>query len=383
MKKRLTKLWRWVGPLSGIGGLALLINIVDAQAVAAALTGANLFLLLPAASLVLLTTAVRAWRWAFLFRQRKVKIPFRRLLSANLMGSFYGQFLPISSGIGATLLFAENARCGGGTADFFATVLVERVLNLISLFGVASFVLLVEPPVGLPAASTFTIHLAFIGLIAGLFCLRRGWGIGWVAVLLSRLQLQGLSQQVGTLSQALRSDLGQAGVIGRGIALSILVNACSVMASYLVTLAVAGPMSLLSFLAPATLIATLQGVPITPGSLGVRESLYVFLLGFLGVSEPRALTVGLLVTMLHWLQGVIGGLVLLQRCLPVAEVSGALSRIRSALLPEPGRMFGRAPMTAPVAVEHPPELGRGELTVNPVFYEIRAKARSEDNLGSQ
>jgi uncharacterized membrane protein YbhN (UPF0104 family) len=271
-----------------------------------------------------------------------VFIPFRRLLDASLIGSFYGQFLPLSSVVGATLLFTESARCGCRAVDFFTTVLVERVLNLISLFAAASLILLVVRPAGLPAASVLTIHLAFIGSAAGLIWLRRGWGIGRVARLLARLRLDRVSQHLSTLSQALQSDLGQWHVMGRGVGLSLLVNASLMTVSYLVTLAVVGPTPFLSFMALAVLIITLQGIPITPGSLGMREGLYVFFLGLLGISEARALTVGLLVLMLHWLQGFIGGWVLLQRSLLELDVKQALSRISSVLFPRSGKVFGGA-----------------------------------------
>jgi uncharacterized protein (TIRG00374 family) len=340
MKRKLAHLWRWVRPLSGVAGLVVLLKLVDGAAVAAAFKGVNPIFLLLAALLVLLVTALRARRWAFLFRQREINVPSRRLLSTNLIGSFYGQFLPTSSAVGATLLFAEAARYGGSTVDFIATILVERVLNLVSLFATASIVVLVARPAGLPAGLTATIHLTAIGLGVGLLLLRWGWGLSGLGRLLARLRLQKLSQHLDTLSQALQSDLGRSGVIGRGLALSALINTSVTAVSYLVTLAVAGPVPPLSFMAMATLIVTLQGIPITPGSLGVRESLYVFFLGLLGVGEPQAFTVGLFVMVLHWLQGFIGGLVLLQRSLPKAGVRRGFARINTALFSQHGRIFG-------------------------------------------
>lgn len=346
MKQQWIRVWRWVGPFSGIVGLVLLVKLADAGAVAAALARAEPLLLLLAAAMVLITTALRTRRWVFLFRQRQVHVPFRRLLDTSLIGSFYGQFLPLSSVVGATLLFAESARCGCRAVDFFTTVLVERVLNLISLFAAASLILLVARPGGLPAAAAWTIHLAFIVSAAGMIWLRRGWGVGRVARLLARLRLGKASQHLGALSQALQSGLGQWRVMGRGVVLSLLVNASLMTVSYLVTLAVAGPTPFLSFMALAVLIITLQGIPITPGSLGMREGLYVFFLGLLGISEARALSVGLLVLMLHWLQGFIGGLVLLQRSLPELDVKRALGRISAVLFPLPKHPTPRSAATA-------------------------------------
>jgi uncharacterized membrane protein YbhN (UPF0104 family) len=184
--------------------------------------------------------------------------------------------------------------------------------------------------------------------------LRRGWGLGRVARLLARLRLGTASQHLGALSQALQSDLGHWHVLGRGVGLSLLVNASLMTVSYLVTLAVAGPTPVLSFMALAVLIITLQGIPITPGSLGMREGLYVFFLGLLGIGQARALSVGLLVLMLHWLQGFIGGLVLLQRSLPELDVKRALGRIGSVLFPLPKHPTPRSVPTAGTPI--PPEI---------------------------
>jgi uncharacterized membrane protein YbhN (UPF0104 family) len=123
--------------------------------------------------------------------------------------------------------------------------------------------------------------------------------------------------------------------------LSLLVNVSEMLASYLVTLAVVGPVPFFSFMPLTALIITLQGVPITPGSLGTRESLYVFFLGLVGVSEPQALSIGLLVLMLNWLRGFVGGLVLLKRNLPGANVMRVLEivpPIFSWAAGAPGRM---------------------------------------------
>ncbi len=338
MKRKLATVWQWAGLFSGITGLIVLLKLVDGNAVFAAMSGANILFLLPAALLVLFTTAVRSVRWIFLFRQHGVKIPFRRIMGTNLIGAFYGQFLPLSSAVGATLLLGENAKSGGRAVDFVATVVVERVLNLVSLFVTASVVLLLAQPAGVPAGVRLTIHVTSASLLMSLLLLRRASGPGRIQPLLARLRSERMSQYLGTLRRALGSDLGQRQVLTHGIALSVLVNASVMGTSYLVTLAVAGPLPILSFLALATLIVALQGIPITPGSLGVRESLYLFFLSSLGVSEPTALTVGLLVMALGWFQGIVGGLVLLQRSLPQLNLRRALGRASVPLLPQRERV---------------------------------------------
>ncbi len=338
MKQKLKKVWPWLGMLSGIVGIGVLLKMIDVNAVVAALAGANPILLAFAALLVLLTVAIRARRWKFLFQRRRVDVPFRHLLSILLIDSFYGQFLPASSAVGATMLFAEGARCGANTVDTVATILAERVFNMVAIFVAASLVLIVAQPIGLPSAFTVTIVLASIGLVTALLSLQRGWGISWINRMLARVRLQKLGEHLATLSKTLQSDFGQPRVVGHALALSVLVNVSMMVASYLVTVAVAGPVPLLGFLAMAAIIVAIQGVPITPGSLGVREGLYVFFLGLLGISEPQALTVGLIVMLLYWFQGLFGGLVLLRRSLPKAKAKRLFGRIRTALSPGSARM---------------------------------------------
>jgi uncharacterized protein (TIRG00374 family) len=58
---------------------------------------------------------------------------------------------------------------------------------------------------------------------------------------------------------------------------------------------------------------TIEIIPLTPGSLGIREGAYVFFLGYLAIAEPTALSIGLLIRLITWTQAIIGGMILMQR----------------------------------------------------------------------
>jgi uncharacterized membrane protein YbhN (UPF0104 family) len=165
-----------------------------------------------------------------------------------------------------------------------------------------------------------------LGLAAILLSLRRGLGIGFLGRLLSRMRLQRVGRFIISLAAALQSDLGERQFLAQGMGLSVLVNACVMSASFLVTVATAGAVSFWSFMALATLIVALQGIPITPGAIGIREGLHVFFLGLLGVTGPKALSVGLLVTGLNCLQGLLGGLLLVVKGLPEIPTADAVER---------------------------------------------------------
>jgi riboflavin biosynthesis pyrimidine reductase/uncharacterized membrane protein YbhN (UPF0104 family) len=308
-------LWRWASFIIGIGGLAALIHFSNPGAVRDTLAQANLPLLVPGIVLTFASAGFGAWRWMLFFHQRGVLVPLERLWGTSLIGRFLDQFLPISPIADMSLFLVDTMRHGGRTVDFIAVATLDRVVNLLTLLSAASAMLLLEPSGMFPRGLTYGIVGFFLFVAVSTVALKQGWGVAGISRILSKLRLETLSEHMDALNIALQSDLGQWGVLGGGLLLSAIINVCLVSASYVAALSITGSLPVLGFLFIAVLIITVQGIPITPGSLGVREGLYVFFLGFLGVSRPEALSIGLLVGGFNLLQGLVGGGVLLLRSL--------------------------------------------------------------------
>lgn len=299
----------------GITGLVVLLMLVDVDAVAAALRGAAFYYMIPAIGLMLLATAAKARRWMIALRQLEIFTPYPRLVGTYLIGVFYSQFLPGSSAGGDTMRIAESAVESGRPVDSALAVIVERVVGLVSIFVAASFILVFIKSPGLPLEMELMLHLISIGLVIGLFMLYRGWGIRRVEIILTRFHMPGLSEKIADVSNALRNGLGQPRVLGQMVVFSWLANMFSLTAFYLVTLAVTEPLPYFTFIAMFTLVVTVEGIPLTPGALGVREGAYVFFLKYLDVGKNHALSVALLVLTLNWFLAVCGGLVSMHRSL--------------------------------------------------------------------
>lgn len=305
--------WQWVRLLMGVLGLVFLIGLVDFGEVREALANANFIYLVPAWFLMIASTGFKTARWMLLLRKNEVAIRFQRLFGTYLIGAFYGQFLPGASAGGDAMRMAESSIDTGRTVNAVASVLIERAIGLISILGTASLILIFASPRDIPVGVYALIFgLTSIGL-TGLLALRFEIFLGLGTRILEMLRLKSIAEKVTALSHALQGDLGEPRIIGQMVVLSILANACSMTAFYLALVAVTDPVQYLAFISLVALIVTIEIIPLTPGSLGIREGAYVFFLGYLSIPEPTALSIGLLVRLLSLTQAFIGGLVLLQR----------------------------------------------------------------------
>lgn len=305
--------WGWFRLLMGVIGLAVLVTVVDVHEVREALSEADWLYLIPAWLLIMLATGVKTTRWMLLTQKKHLNISFKRLFGTYLIGTFYSQFLPGSSAGGDAMRMAESSFDTGRTVESVASVIIERAIGLVSIVATASLILTVHQPEGIPWAFTFTIDALTVGGITGLTILRLGWLIGTMARLLKSIGLGRIGRKVTELSQVLQGDLGEPRLLVSMIVLSLLANAFSMTSSYLVLLALAEPVSYFTFISISALLVTIEIIPLTPGSLGIREGAYVFFLGYLDVPEPSALSIGLLIRLLGWTQALLGGLILMQR----------------------------------------------------------------------
>jgi len=174
---------------------------------------------------------------------------------------------------------------------------------------------------GVALASVFAhrltgmVALTVVAGVAGLLQSRYPLGsLGTVACVLvpvagvvGLLFLPAVARQAGALlgrPLGLPEGWGPATVVTLGLAL--VYHAMQVLAVVLVARAVGlrAPLGALALFVP---LANLAGmVPVTVSGVGMREAVYVFLFGLIGISQSEALSVGLLGTLLVVVNGLVG-----------------------------------------------------------------------------
>ncbi len=278
--------------------------------------------LIPLAWLLMLSsTVVKSFRWSLLVNRSAMNLPFKRLLGTYLVGAFFSTILPTSVG-GDAVRAVDTAAKTGRVADSTSSVLIERGIGLLSIFAMASaFAYSLEVGV-VPHAFIMVVYAAFIGGLIGLIVLRQGWFMEPIALLMTRLRLHGLLAMARSLQAALSEQLWSPLTLIVMFLLSIVANALTMGATYLVLIAVRDTIPLAAFVPMIALSTVAELLPISIASLGVKESAYIFFLGLAGVNSAEAGVIAIIMRVLTWALALVGGVVFLARTMSArAEVA--------------------------------------------------------------
>jgi uncharacterized protein (TIRG00374 family) len=274
----------------------------------------DLWLVFIAFSLNIVGLFLKTIRWWLVVRVSNVEIGLQRLFGTYLVGTFFAQFMPGSAMGGDAMRMMEMGADSGRMMVSVSSVLLERVIGLITIFVSASAILIIAPNEEISTSLRLVVHgMAGAGLI-GLVILRLGWFMPTIVRVLTRIRLGKVAVKMQTLSRSLQGHLGQGRMLAQMVLLSFLTNACTMTASYIALSSVGEQVNYFAFIPLIALAVTIEIIPISPGSLGVREATYVaFLTGFLGVPESASLTTALIVRAIGFAQGIMGGFILIAR----------------------------------------------------------------------
>jgi len=235
---------------------------------------------------------VGAWRWHLLLRATGMKVGRGRATRWYFIGQFYNAFLPGACGGDVARAWLATRAAPERRTAAALTVIAERGLGLLVYILFAAAALGIRRTASpLPLALRLAPHaLAAAGLAAATLAWRwshaspretvatAGWwrthldnvhaalpiyrqpGVLWPTVLLSLLNLAGLTLSGWCLARALNLPLT--------------------------------PADAFTFL---PLLAVLSAIPLTPGALGLREGLFVVALSPLGIPPAGALALSLLI----------------------------------------------------------------------------------------
>lgn len=127
------------------------------------LKASNYWWVLPSVALLLVALALRALRWQFLFAAA-TRPPYAPVLEATILGQFFNNVLPARAGEAARVI-ALNRRSSTSRAEILATVVIERVYDVLSLL-VLFFVLLPWlPHITWVRAATVAAIALFLGTV--------------------------------------------------------------------------------------------------------------------------------------------------------------------------------------------------------------------------
>jgi uncharacterized protein (TIRG00374 family) len=279
---------------------------------------------------IVLALLIGALRWHVLLHHAQLPTAPRQTLRAYGIGIFSNNFLP--TGFGGDVVRAWLvARSGNPLARSFTSVAVDRAVALVSLFAIGWLGLALSP-VTVPGKllapfAGATAGTVLITILALVVLRRRG---------LSRFLPSMVRPWASEVARTLRKYGRDHRLQMEALILSVAFQALMITALWTMTKALQLDVSpvALAVVMPLVLIATLM--PISVAGFGVREGVYIVLLGELGVSASEATLLSLFSVAALAIASLPGGLAIL--------MGGELARTR----------LGSMPAEAPVTAEHAP-----------------------------
>jgi uncharacterized protein (TIRG00374 family) len=309
------------GLVSTIVFAYLAVRHVDLGAAWRAFRTSNAWWFLPSLAMLALTVFLRAIRWRYLFDPRS-RPSVRSVVSAYLVGQFFNNIMPLRAGEAARV-FAVSRRSGTSRAEAAATIVIERVLDVLCLL-VLLFVLVPW----LPAVSWLrAAAIAAIIIAAGLGALVIAlsvFGDRPLHLLLLPLRLvpgfpqERLADAAANLARGLGSVRGlRSGVIA--VCLTLLSWVALGTSFWLLALAFDLPHTPLLGMLVVVATNIAQILPSAPAAVGVFEAATLIALASYDVPQATALSYAIVLHVLNFLPYLIAGPIAL-RVSPVAAL---------------------------------------------------------------
>jgi uncharacterized protein (TIRG00374 family) len=308
--------------LVSVGVIAYLIWRIDIVATFHLIAGADPVPLLAALAIFLATTWVMAWRWQLLLAAKGIHEPLGWLTRLYFIGYAASQVLPTAVGGDAVRIVDHARRRPDARADAAGAVLMERVVGSAGTLVLVAVALAVAAGRYPDIRSFVWIEVALIAAI-GLFLVllfSRRFGRHLQETIFPLGRRLRLERPLSSVYQAMHDYRDHPATLAAALGVTIAVQIVRIVAIWLCGVAVGVDVSPLVYFVLGPFLFLVQMVPVTLNGIGVREVVFVELLGRFDVDPQAALATGLLFYAITIATSLPGGFIILWRSLRPAVV---------------------------------------------------------------
>ena len=232
--------------------------------------------------------------------------PFSRVLRIFFVSSFVSNFIP---SVAADMYRAYAlARCDVHLAESTASVLMDRVLGVLSMVIVAACALPFARDLGVARGLLLGLAIAFVGCaIAGVIVFSERAAAAFVRTM-TMIPLDVVRRAAESLTAAVRRYSRHHAALVRVLIMSIAVQAIRVIQAWCLGEALGIDLPLLVYFAAVPVIVLIMQVPVTINGLGTTQVAFVALLGANGADPARVTALSLLFLALGAIGTVPGGI---------------------------------------------------------------------------
>jgi glycosyltransferase 2 family protein len=271
--------------------------------VARVAAGATPAWLLAAIGLVVVDRAVNAYRWVVLLRALTPgsRPPLGSVMQIFFVSSFVGNFLP---SIGGDVYRAyQLARLGVKSSEAAASVLMDRIVGVLSMIMVAAVALLFLRDLELPGVVPALLIVAAACAVAAAAVFSSGVA-GRMVGLVQLIPIATAQSAARTLMDAIRRYATHHGALLGVLALSVVVQLLRIVQAYCLGRALDLTLPMLVYFGFIPVITLVMQVPITVAGLGTTQYAFEWMFGRAGI--PSAVTFAL--SILFLALGTLGNL---------------------------------------------------------------------------
>jgi len=238
--------------------------------------------------------ALMGYKWNILLRIKGIALPFGDVLASYYVGTFWGQFLPMTLGGDVVRAYRVSGQIGS-KADIVSSIVLERLLGVVSsllvgLLSVGLFLVLVSAADWKVAVILVVSCLVCVAIIYLSFT-------NWLKEWLDRgflLRRKGWVQGAIRVYHSYKSYQSHRGPMLRFLAWSVVEQWFPILCSYLVSQALDLDVPFWSFVVFIPVILSLARIPIALNGFGVTEGLFVYFFSFAGMATGDAFMIGFL-----------------------------------------------------------------------------------------
>lgn len=270
--------------------LAIVASFVDLRRALELVYAARLDDLLIALAICFADRFIAAYRWLVLLRARNPDVRFGVALRFIFISNFVGMFLP--GGLEMVRIIGLS-RATGDLALSFTSVLVERLLGLLTLLLIVSIGLIVGPP-GLPPALGYWAALGIAMLVFGCGLLMSPRSRRVTERLMTGRLFRPIWTRMVKLYVHLDAYADLPKLLAWSLALALAMHAVRIAYTAVAAWALGIDVALVTLIVLVPIVFFVAQLPISIGGLGVREMTFVSLLGLAGIGIDAAFTLSLL-----------------------------------------------------------------------------------------
>ncbi|MBW8895706.1 MAG: flippase-like domain-containing protein [Acidobacteria bacterium] len=288
---------------------AIVLYTAHPSDVIRATSGADVRWLAAAVGLVLVDRSLMALRWIDLLVALTPgsRPPFGRVLRIFFVSSFVSNFVP---SVAADMYRAYAlARCDVHLAESTASVLMDRVLGVLSMVLVGACALPFARDLGIARGLILALSVAFAGCAAaGSIVFSEGASAIFLRIM-DHIPVAAVRRATAALTEAVRRYSRHHGALTRVLAMSVAVQAIRVVQAWCLGEALGMDLPLLVYFAAVPVILLIMQVPITINGLGTSQVAFVTLLAPTAADAAPATALSLLFLALGIVGSLPGGII--------------------------------------------------------------------------